>query len=569
MPSFGLQPRLGCLAHGPSQRLKSTLHIRSPRKAHQASVPSDRSLRWQLRRQRLICQAAADFAAPAPGAPIAGDNHGALIHQLLSDHSDEVESYVKEGLREALEDIGDGNSSKQPLAVSAQGGGGLAGQQSNAGPPGPQPPKQFIPHRWRVVAMMSLAFILCNMDKVNMSVAVIPMAEELGWSNTDRGIVSSAFFWGYSLTQIPAGYISTKIGGSMVLMAGVAFWSFGTLVAPPAAHMSLAALCVSRVLVGLGEGLAPSAATSVMAQQVPEGERARAVTAVFGGLDLGSAIGLVVCGPIIARLGWPFVFYLFAALGLIWSILWPLLKPKQPDYSLPPNLRPQPRQASDTSAPWGDFVRTPAVWAIIVAHFCYNYGYYTLLAWLPSYFELALGLPVDSSSLLTLIPYVTMVVMTPFVGPVADGLVKKGWTITRVRKLAQGIAFAGAASCMVGCAFLGPAGAHNAAGSLGSSWVMPGLVGLLSLSFAFSAWARAGLYCNHQDLSPKYAAALLGLTNTAGAIPGILGITSVGLLLDRTNSWAWSLFVPIAACQIFGFVVYSIFASGKRAAFDS
>lgn len=93
--------------------------------------------------------------------------------------------------------------------------------------------------------------------------------------------------------------------------------------------------------------------------------------------------------------------------------------------------------AGDKSAPWGEFLKTPAVWAIIVAHFCYNYGYYTLLAWLPSYFELALGLPVDSSSLLTLIPYVTMVVMTPFVGPVADGLVKKGWTITSVRKLAQ------------------------------------------------------------------------------------------------------------------------------------
>ena len=93
--------------------------------------------------------------------------------------------------------------------------------------------------------------------------------------------------------------------------------------------------------------------------------------------------------------------------------------------------------AGDKSAPWAEFLRTPAVWAIIAAHFCYNYGYYTLLAWLPSYFELALGLPVDASSLLTLIPYVTMVAMTPFVGPVADGLVKKEWTITRVRKLAQ------------------------------------------------------------------------------------------------------------------------------------
>ena len=48
--------------------------------------------------------------------------------------------------------------------------------------------------------------------QVNMSVAVIPMAEELGWSALDRGLVNSAFFWGYSLTQIPAGWVSTKCG---------------------------------------------------------------------------------------------------------------------------------------------------------------------------------------------------------------------------------------------------------------------------------------------------------------------------------------------------------------------
>ena len=46
--------------------------------------------------------------------------------------------------------------------------------------------------------------------QVNMSVAVIPMAADLGWSPSDRGLVSSAFFWGYSLTQIPAGWVSTR-----------------------------------------------------------------------------------------------------------------------------------------------------------------------------------------------------------------------------------------------------------------------------------------------------------------------------------------------------------------------
>lgn len=65
--------------------------------------------------------------------------------------------------------------------------------------------------------------------------------------------------------------------------------------------------------------------------------------------------------------------------------------------------------------PWGAFARSPAVWAVTVAHFCFNWGYYTLLAWLPSYFELALGLNVERSSFLTLIPYVAMTAMMPLV----------------------------------------------------------------------------------------------------------------------------------------------------------
>ena len=66
-----------------------------------------------------------------------------------------------------------------------------------------------------------------------------------------------------------------------------------------------------------------------------------------------------------------------------------------------------------------------------------------------------------------------------------------------------------------------------------------------------------------QDLSPKYAGALLGISNTAGAIPGVLGITSVGFLLDRTNAWGPSLFYPIIFFQLFGLAIYTIFASSK------
>ena len=527
-----------------------------------------------------------------------------------------------------------------------------------------------------------------------MSVAVIPMAKDLGWSATDRGLVSSSFFWGYSLTQVPAGYISTRIGGAKVLMAGVALWSFGTLIAPPAAHLGLWALCATRVLVGLGEGFAPSAATSVLARQVPSTERSRAVTTVWGGLDVGSVVGLLLSGPLIRLYGWPSVFYLFAALGLVWCLFWPMFDPEKQDpaaraeqqaqsasgFVRAPRLpvgadagssagaseaildargiagsvdefeddaagaqqrqgglagllrqqqqqwqqqrqaaagapstssgerqqqqqqqqadqqqiqgqqqQQQQQQAADKQqqqqqaaaagkqqaaaaapgkqrhepVPWGEFLRSPPVWAVTVAHFCFNWGYYTLLAWLPSYFELALGLNVQDSSFLTLIPYVAMVLMTPVVGPVADGLIKRGWRLTAVRKLSQGIAFVGPAACMAACAALTPAAPAAAAPAQTALLVL-----LLSLGFALGAWSRAGLYCNHQDLSPKYASALLGITNTAGALPGVLGVTSAGYLLDATGSWPLALFLPTAACQLFGAAFYTAFASSERQAWS-
>lgn len=457
----------------------------------------------------------------------------------------------------------------------------------------PLPGGRF-PHRWRVVALMAIAFVLCNMDKVNMSVAVIPMAKELGWSATDRGLVSSSFFWGYSLTQIPAGWISTKIGGARVLMAGVALWSFGTLIAPPLAQCSLVALCASRVLVGLGEGFAPSAATAVLAKTVPPTERARAVTMVWGGLDVGSAVGLLLAAPLIRIYGWPSVFYLFAGLGLLWVLVWPLVRPGKRDpimETLPEepkrNLAAEepfnalssvdikggaPVLPVDVPVPWASFLRSRPVWALTFAHFCFNWGYYTLLAWLPSYFELALGLNVEKSSFLTLIPYVAMVCMTPLVGPVADGLVKKGMSLTRVRKLCQGLAFVGPALCMIACAFYSPVGAAPgaspaavaAAAAAAATAPVPALVLLLSLAFALGAWSRAGLYCNHQDLSPQYASALLGITNTAGALPGVLGVTAAGFLLDATNSWALALFLPTACCQLLGALIYSLYASSER-----
>ena len=46
------------------------------------------------------------------------------------------------------------------------------------------------------------------------------------------GLVQSSFFWGYMLTQIPGGYVVSKLGGRKVLPVGVGLWSVATAAVP-------------------------------------------------------------------------------------------------------------------------------------------------------------------------------------------------------------------------------------------------------------------------------------------------------------------------------------------------
>mmetsp|Transcript_20295 Transcript_20295/g.57144 ORF Transcript_20295/g.57144 Transcript_20295/m.57144 type:complete len:392 (-) Transcript_20295:184-1359(-) len=388
-----------------------------------------------------------------------------------------------------------------------------------------------------------------------MSVAVIPLSKTFGWTASDRGLVSSAFFWGYALTQIPAGYVASTLGGSVVLALAVAVWSVGTFLAPVAAAGGILPLSLTRLVVGLGEGFGPPAVTALLAKHVPASMRARAVTVVFGGMELGNVIGLLTCGPLIASAGWQSIFYLFAIAGFVWVAAWPFLSPKENNNG-GGGASSQPK-AGAQRVPYGEFLRSGPVWAVICAHFCHNWGYYTMLAWLPSYFEMLFGAGATQAGQTALIPNLAMVAMVPIVGTVADSLRRRGMSTTRVRKLAQGAAFALPCLCMLACAALTPSGGLvSAPGSA--------IVAVLSLAFAMSTWSRAGLYCNHQDLSPKYAASLLGITNTAGALPGILGVWLTGRLLDATGNWSLALFLPIAAAQVLGLVVYSALASGEQ-----
>jgi MFS transporter, ACS family, solute carrier family 17 (sodium-dependent inorganic phosphate cotransporter), other len=177
------------------------------------------------------------------------------------------------------------------------------------------------PRRYTVVILFALSTVLCYIDRVNISVAIIPLAHAKGYSEAERGLVLSAFFWGYLWPQLPGGWLADRFGGKRVLGAGVALWSIATFLTP-IATVSFALLLFVRGALGLGEAMNFPAIHSIAARWTLESERARAISLHLSGTALGTIIALLASPPIIIAFGWEAVFYISGLLGLVWLAAW-------------------------------------------------------------------------------------------------------------------------------------------------------------------------------------------------------------------------------------------------------
>lgn len=249
--------------------------------------------------------------------------------------------------------------------------------------------------------------------------------------------------------------ISDKYGGKHVLSFGVIAWSLMTLVTPAAATASFPLLIAARALLGLGEGVAMPAMNNMIARWVPPQERSRSLSLVYSGMYGGSVVGLWACPWLIAEFGWPSVFYFFGSLGFVWWIFWQWFVSASPEKSKTISAKElrylqgvrenQKRPVKLEGVPWGRIFTEPAMWAIIVAHFCVTYGYFILLAWLPTYFNKQLGFAFSQSAFLSILPWGAMFLFANIGGSIADGLIARNWSIRNVRKLMQTIGFLGPA----------------------------------------------------------------------------------------------------------------------------
>ncbi|GKV48976.1 hypothetical protein SLEP1_g55748 [Rubroshorea leprosula] len=308
---------------------------------------------------------------------------------------------------------------------------------------------------------------------------IVLSAGDLEGSIRSRGGTSSRNVRHLS-SAIAGGIWTDTVGGKSVLAFGVVWWSIATVLTPVAANIGLPFLLVVRAFMGIGEGVAMPAMNNILSKWVPVAKRSRSLALVYTGMYLGSVTGLAFSPFLIHKFGWPSVFFSFGSLGTVWYAVW--LNKAHGAPLEDPELRPQEKKLIVTKCvskepvktiPWSLILSKPPLWALIVSHFCHNWGTFVLLTWMPTYHHQRCIFFFPSPNNTT-------------GGWIADTLASGGLSVTALHKIMQTIGF------------LGPAFFLSQLSHVDLPAMAVSLYGMRSGTDAFS---QSGLYSNHQDIA--------------------------------------------------------------------
>jgi len=272
------------------------------------------------------------------------------------------------------------------------------------------------------------------MDRIALSIAAKPIAEEFHLTSVGMGYLFSSFIWSYPLFLIPVGLLIDKFGVKRVGGFGIFIWSLAT--ALTGAASSFASLLTARLVMGAGESVSNPVGAKVIREWIPSTERGT-ITAIFNsGSYAGPAICSLVLAALVAAFGWRMSFVIAGSIGFVWLLAWYFfygkpeqvswLSKKERDLIVETRIGKGNKDADSQTFGLKQLLKTPTLWGLALAQGCNVYTQYLFLTWLPSYLQDARHLTIAKSGLFTAIPYAVAVVLCIGIGKLRDQYLKKG-----------------------------------------------------------------------------------------------------------------------------------------------
>lgn len=364
-----------------------------------------------------------------------------------------------------------------------------------------------------LIAMIALAIFIHALDRGNFATAAPLIKDGLGLTNTQTGLLLSAFFWTYVPGHVLAGWLIEKLNARRALALALAVWSLATVLTGFAT--SFAMLLVLRLLLGLGESAGFPASSKLLAEALPREKLGTANGLVGAGLMLGNGLGVLLGGMVLAAMGWQALFFVFGGISLLWLLPWlamtsgrkPLIQPAEP-------APPAPGYAV--------MLARRETWAAMLGMFCSNYPYFIVLSWLPLYLVKQQGFAITTMAWLGGLVYLLGAAINFWGGPWVDRRIAAGADAPRLRKQVVLASSAIAVVCMLACA-------------LGDTRVA--VAGLLGYSLSIGLGPIGTFTVGQTMAGPSGAGKWIGLQNGSGGLSGVVGPLVTGVLIDATGDY--------------------------------
>jgi MFS family permease len=374
-----------------------------------------------------------------------------------------------------------------------------------------------------VLALLCLIYLIFFIDRVSISTAAPLMKADLRLTNTQLGLVFSAFAIPYALFQLIGGWIGDKFGPRLTLSVCCAAVGMSTILT--GAAWGFTSLFVLRLALGFGEGAAFPTATRAMSTWVPARSWgfAQGITHSFG--RLGTAITPPIMASLLLFISWRGSFVVLGLLTLVWHFLWAWYfrnDPREHPGITEAQLSELTRIGSSNRKPipWRPLARR--ILPVTVVDFCYGWTLWLFLTWIPTFFFENYHLNLQSSAIFSGGVLFAGVIGDTVGGLASDRLLRMTGSLVVARRSVIVTGFLGAFVFLVPVVLI-----HDLRiAALG-----------LSLAFFFAELIVGPIWSIPMDIAPRYAGSASGMMNFGFAVAGLVSPSSFGYLVDRTGSW--------------------------------
>src|SRR5271170_1742333 len=277
------------------------------------------------------------------------------------------------------------------VASSESSSGALFLQSISANPSVPR-------RRWRIAFLLALGVLVSFFDRINLSVSREALNISFGMSLIAFGYLSSAFSWTYALMQMPAGLLLDRLGVRRVGRISALLWSVASFAA--AAAPGLNWFFGARLLLGVSESPTFPANAKALGYWFTREERGLATAITDAAAKFSSAIGVPLIGLLLLYFGWR---WSFAATGFMSFLYFGLfyviycnpsedkgLSATEHQFILQGGAQPEDATKAAKGASLGYLLRQRKVYGLALGWGAYNYTFFLLLTWLPSYLSVSL-----------------------------------------------------------------------------------------------------------------------------------------------------------------------------------